>query len=200
MDNKEFFRILANVLTSTTTLENDVHKFKGTKHGRDFWNFLTAIVEGASFPTELKRQGDTIIKDLVYDPNKNFLFERYYQLHARSYEIFAAAGDPVAKCRKINQFMDGIKCGKLQDDYRGMKDDPRYTTFSAFYNKIAENYRTLVAQKIIKPISIYKCKISSLTNEEGGRGSGRGRGGRYQAGTSDGGRYTVGRFGGRGHG
>ena len=92
LDNKEFFRILANVLTSTTTLEDDVHKFKGTKHGRNFWNFLTAIVEGASFPTELKRQGDTIIKDLVYDPNKNFLFERYYQLHARSHEIFAAVG------------------------------------------------------------------------------------------------------------
>lgn len=204
LDNKEFFRILANVL-STTTLEHDVNKFKGTKHGRNAWNSLTAIVEGASFPTELKRQGDAIIKDLFYDPNKNFSFERYYQLHARSHEIFAAAGDPVAEWRKINQFMDGIKCRKLQDeDYRGMKDDPRYATFSGFYNTIAENYRTLLAQKIIKPVSIYKRKISSLTNEEGGRGRGqgrgRGRGGRYQAGRSDGGRYAGGRFGGRGRG
>ena len=99
LDNKEFFRTLANVL-NTTTLEDDVNKFKGTKHGRDAWNSLTAIVEGASFPTELKRQGDAIIKDLFYDPNKNFSFERYYQLHARSHEIFAAAGDPVAEWRK----------------------------------------------------------------------------------------------------
>ena len=61
--------------------------------------------------------------------------------------------------------MGGIRCNKLQDDYRGMKDDPCYNTFTSFYNKIAENYRTLVAQKIIKPVSIYKRKINSMTGD-----------------------------------
>ena len=198
LDNKEVYRILSNVLGGTT-LEDDINKFKVSKHGKRAWDSLTAIVEGASYATELKRQGDAIIKDLFYDPTKNFSFERYYQLHARSHEIFAAAGDPVAEWRKISQFMNGIRCTKLQDDYRGMRDDNRYLTFSAFFNKIAENYRTLVAQKIIKPVSIYKRKINSLTNEDsGGRGRGRGRGrGNGRGGRDGGGRYG-GRYGGRG--
>ena len=198
LDNKEVYRILSNVLGSTT-LEDNVNKFKVTKHGKDAWDSLTAIVEGASYADELKRQGDAIIKELFYDPTKNFSFERYYQLHARSHEIFSAAGEPVAEWRKISQFMGGIRCSKLQDDYRGLKDDARYNTFSAFYNKIAENYRTLVAQKIIKPVSIYKRKISSLTNDDsGGRGKGRGRGrGNGRGGREGGGRYG-GRYGGRG--
>ena len=200
LDNKEVFRILTNVL-SGTTLEDDVNKFKRTTHGRQARDSLTAIVEGASYPTELKRQGDAIIKELFYDPNKNFSFEKYHQLHARSHEIFAAAGDPVAEWRKITQFMGGIRCNKLQDDYRGMKDDPRYNTFTSFYNKIAENYRTLVAQKIIKPVSIYKRKINSMTGEHqdgGGRGRGRSRGrGNGRGGQEGSGRYQSGRYGGR---
>ena len=201
LDNKEVFRILTNVL-SGTTLEDDVNKFKRTTHGREAWNSLTAIVEGASYPTELKRQGDAIIKDLFYDPNKNFSFEKYHQLHTRSHEIFAAAGDPVAEWRKITQFMGGIRCNKLQDDYRGMKDDPRYNTFTSFYNKIAENYRTLVAQKIIKPVSIYKRKINSMTGDHqdgGNRGRGRGRGrGNGRGGREGSNRYQNGRYRGRG--
>lgn len=177
LDNKELFHILANVLTGTT-LEDDGNKFKTSKHGKKAWDSLTAIVEGSSYTTELKRQGDEMIKDLFYDPTKNFSFKRYYQLPARSHEIFAAAGDQVAELQKIPQFMNGIRCNKLQDDYRGMKDNARYEAFSAFFNKIAENYRTLFAQKIIKPVSIYKRKINSVTNDdssERGRGRGRGR-------------------------
>ena len=206
LDNKEVFRILANVLTGTT-LEDNVNKYKTSKDGKKAWDSTIGIVQGASYTNELKRQGDRLIKDLFYDPTKNFAFERYYQIHARSHEIFTASGAPVPEWKKINDFMTGVRCSKLQDDYRGLKDDPKYQTFSSFYNKIAENYRTLVAQKIIKPVSIYKRKINSvLQDDQGGRGRGRGRG-RF-GGRGDGGRgygngrgyQGQGRGRGRGHG
>ena len=133
----------------------------------------------------------------------NFAFEKYYQIHARSHEIFTASGAPVPEWKKINDFMAGVRCSKLQDDYRGLKDDPKYQTFSSFYNKIAENYRTLVAQKIIKPVSIYKRKINSvLQNDQGGRGRGRGCGRGRFGGRGDAGRgYGNGRgYQGRGRG
>jgi hypothetical protein len=197
LDNKELFRIISNVLTGTT-LEDDVNKFKVSKDGKKAWDAITAIVQGASYTNELKRQGDKLIKDLFYDPTKNFDFERYYQIHARSHEIFTAADAPVPEWKKINDFMAGIRCSKLQDDYRGIKDDPRYQNFTSFYNKMNENYRTLIDQKIIKPVSIYKRKIGSMTNEDNkGRGRGRhGRGGRGR----EGGRGYGGRYGGRGRG
>ena len=187
LDNKELFRILANVLNGTT-LEDDVNKFKVKKNGKGAWDAITAIVQGASYTNELKRQGDKLIKELFYDPTKNFDFERYYQIHARSHEIFTAASAPVPEWKKINDFMAGIRCTKLQDDYRNIKDDPRYQNFTSFYNKMHENYRTLIDQKIIKPVSIYKRKISSLEHDDNrsGRGRGRGRGGR---GRGRGGRY-----------
>ena len=65
-----------------------------------------------------------------------------------------------------------------------------YATSTAFYNKINENYRTLIDQNIIRPASILKRKISQLdtngTGRLGYRNSGRGRG------------RGRGRFGGRG--
>ena len=198
LDNKELFRILGNVLGGTT-LEEDVNKFKRTKSGYDAWNAVTEIVEGANYSNDLKRRGDAMVKNLFYDPTKKFSFERYYQLHARSHEIFAAADEPVAEWRKINQFMQGVRCSQLQDDFRTMKSDPRYNTFTTFYNKISENYRMLIDQEIIRPASVFKRKISQVSNGGGrGRGSGRGRGGRGRhGGRGRGGRGRGGRSGGR---
>ena len=59
-----------------------------------------------------------------------------------------------------------------------MKDMPQYQNFTAFYNKINENYRTLIQQGLLKPVSIYKRKISQVGTSEGGRGRGRGGRGR----------------------
>ena len=67
LDNKEVFRILANVLTGTT-LEDDINKYKTSKNGKKAWDSIIGIVQGASYTNELKRQGDRLIKDLFYDP------------------------------------------------------------------------------------------------------------------------------------
>ena len=113
-------------------------------------------------------------------------------MHAHS--IFAEAGAPLAEWKKIEDFMKGIKCTHLQNDYRQIKDLPQYSTFTTFYNKINEIYRTLIDQKIIRPASVMKRKISQVetTHEDnqvyrgGGRRGNRGR--------------SRGKFGGRGRG
>ena len=58
--------------------------------------------------------------------------------------------------------MKGIKCTQLQDDYLGIKDDAIYQNFIALYNKMNENHRMIVEQKIIKPVRIFKRKINHM--------------------------------------
>ena len=90
--------------------------------------------------------------------------------------------------------MKNIKCSVLQNDYRAIKDTPQYQNFTAFYNKMNENYCTLIQQGLLKPVSIFKRKISQVDTSDGGRGRGRGGRGRGQGS----GRRGRGR-GGRGH-
>lgn len=194
LDNGELYRILSNVFSSTT-LEDVIRAQQKSQNGVTAWKKITDNVEGANYHSELKRQGDAVIENAFFDPTKNFSFERYFQAHVKSHEIHAAALDPVPEWRKINGFMKGVKCTQLQDDYRNIKDDTRFQNFTAFYNKMNENYRMLVEQKIIKPVSIFKRKISQLGTETDTT-SGRGRGGR---GGRNGGRGR-GRFNGRGRG
>ena len=61
--------------------------------------------------------------------------------------------------------MKGIRCSALQNDFRGLKDDAQYQTFTARYNKLKDNYRTLIVQGILKPVSIFKRKISQLESD-----------------------------------
>ena len=68
--------------------------------------------------------------------------------------------------------MKVIKCTQLQDEYRGIKDDASYHNFTAFYNKMNENYRMLIAQKIIKPVSIFKRKINHMDRGNDGNNGG----------------------------
>ena len=68
--------------------------------------------------------------------------------------------------------MKGIRCIELQNDFRTIRDDPRYDTFTKLYNKLNENYRTMIAQGILKPVSIFKRKISQVDSDQGGRGPG----------------------------
>jgi len=212
IDNREFYRIISNVFTAST-LEDVIRAQQKTQNGIKAWMSIKANVEGASYNSELKRQGDAMIESAFFDPTRNFSFEKYFQLHVKSHEIHAAALDQVPEWRKINGFMKGIKCTQLQDDFRNIKDDPRYQSFTSFYNKMNENYRMLVEQKIIKPISVFKRKINQFGTEVedtrgrgrgrlGGRGrgrfNGRGRGGRGRNNHRGGGRF-IGR-GGRGRG
>ena len=199
LDNRELFRILMNTFTSTT-LDNVVKAHQKHNDGTAAWKAILANVEGANYASELKRQGDQIIDQTFFDPTKNFSFEKYFDKHVKSHELHAAAMAPVPEWRKIDQFMKNIKCTLLQNDYRAMKDMPQYQNFTAFYNKINENYRTLIQQGLLKPVSIYKRKISQVGTSEGGRGrgrSGRGRGrGRDQGrgrGRGRGGRGRTGR-------
>ena len=81
--------------------------------------------------------------------------------------------------------MKGIKCIQLQDDYSGIKDDDRYHNFTAFDNKSNENYRMLIDQKVIEPVSIFKRKINHTDHGNNGNNGGRGV-------------HDRGRFGGKG--
>ena len=181
LDNREFFRILLQLFTSST-LDNLVRSFQARNEGIAAWTAILANVQGASYENELKRQGDSIIEGAFFDPNKNFSIEKYFDKHVLSHKLHLDAGATVPEWKKIDQFMKGIRCSHLQNDYRQIKDDPRYNTFTSLYNKINENYRCLVDQKILKPVSIYKRKISQIISDDShysGRGRGRfGRGAR----------------------
>ena len=61
--------------------------------------------------------------------------------------------------------MKGVQCTSLQNDFQGLKDDPRYKTFTVTYNKINENYRTLIDQGILKPVSVFKHRIAQLGSD-----------------------------------
>ena len=77
------------------------------------WKAIIANVEGANYAIELKRQGDQVIKNAFFDPNKNFTFKKYFYKHVKSHELHAASQAPVPELRKIDQFMKNIKCGNL---------------------------------------------------------------------------------------
>ena len=198
LDNRELFRILMNTFTSTT-LDNVVRSFQKHNDGIAAWNAILANVEGGNYTSELKRQGDHVIEGAFFDPTKNFTFEKYFDKHVKSHELHAEANAPVPEWRKIDLFVKGIQCTALQNDFRGLKDDPKYSTFTALYNKLNENYRTLISQGILKPVSVFKRKISQVdTDTNTGRGFGRGRRGR---GFGRGGRnHNQGRHYGRGTG
>ena len=188
-DNRELHRILTNVFAGST-LEDIVRSTQATANGIAAWSKITANVQGANYHSDLKRKADRIISGAFFDPNKAFSFEQYFQKHVKAHEIFAAADAPVPEWKKIEDFMKEIRCSHLQNDYRVIKDVPEFSTFTAFYNKMNENYRMLIDQKIIRPVSILKRKISQMDSDRfagrsGGRGRGRGRGrghgrGRFQ--------------------
>ena len=137
-------------------------------------------MQGANYNSDLKRKADRIISNAFFNPDKMFSFEQYFEKHVKAHAKFAKAGAPKAEWKKIKDFMKGVKCSHLQNDYCQIKDLPQYATFPAFYNKINENYRTLIDKKIIRPASILKRKISQLdtkaTGRLGNRNTGRGRG------------------------
>ena len=130
LDNRELFRILLNTFTSTT-IDNVVRSFQKHNNGMGAWKAIIANVEGANYASELKRQGDQIIENVFFDPNKNFTFEKYFDKHVKSHELHAAAQAPVPEWRKIDQFMKNIKCSNLQNDYRNLKDSSLYQSFTA---------------------------------------------------------------------
>ena len=74
------------------------------------WKAIIANVEGENYASELKLQGDQIIENAFFDPNKNFTFEKYFDKHVKSHKLHAAAQAPVPEWRKIYQFMKNIKC------------------------------------------------------------------------------------------
>ena len=131
------------------------------------WKAIILNVEGENYASELKRQGDHIIKNAFFDPNKNFTFEKYFDKHVKSHELHAAAQAPVPEWRKIDQFMKNIKCSNLQNDYRNLKDSSLYQSFTAMYNKLNENYRTMIHKGILKPGSVFKRKINAVDSNEG---------------------------------
>ena len=93
LDNRELFRILLNTFTSTT-LDNVVRSFKKHNNGMGAWKAIVANVEGANYTSELKRQGNQIIENAFFDPNKNFTFEKYFDKHVKSHKLHAAAQAP----------------------------------------------------------------------------------------------------------
>ena len=102
-DNTEFLRILMAVFTSTT-LNNAVKSFQATTNGLGAWNAILVNVQGGSYITELKRQGDAAIDGAFFDPSKNFTFEKYFDKHVRSHELHAEAGAVVPEWGKVDLF------------------------------------------------------------------------------------------------
>ena len=45
------------------------------------WKAIIANVEGANYASEIKRQGYQIIENAFFDPNTNFIFEKYFDNH-----------------------------------------------------------------------------------------------------------------------
>ena len=182
-----------------------VRSFQKHNNGMGAWKAIIANVEGAKYASELRRQGNQVIENAFFDPNKNFTFEKYVDKHVKSHELHAASQAPVPEWRKIDQFMKNIKCSNLKNDHRNLKDSSLYQSFTAMYTKLNENYRTMIQQGILKPVSVFKRKINAVDSNGGneprrggrGRGYGRGRGGQGRG--RYGGRSGRGRgIGGRG--
>ena len=188
LDNRELFRILISTFIATT-LDNVVRSFQKTNNGMSAWTAIIDNVEGGNYVSKLKHQGYATIEGAFFDPNKNFAFEKYFDKPVKSHELHTEAGAPVLEWRKIDLFVTGIRCTSLQNDFWGLKDNPQYNTFTAMYNEINENYRTLIAQGILEPVSIYKRGIAQLGSDPNhnprgdsayrGRGRDFGRGRRY---------------------
>ena len=203
VDNRELYRILLQTFASTT-LEDTIKTEQRSQSGTAAWAKVINNVEGASFHSELKREADALISKVYFDPNRAFTFSQYFAVHTKAHEMFAAANAPVAEWKKIEDFMKGIRCSALHNDYRMIKDRPEYVeSFTAFYNKLNENFRMLCQQGIVKPANPNKRRISELGTDYSsrghgrGRGRGRGRGGRFNRGSGRGGR-GFGRGRGRG--
>ena len=185
-DNSELHRILLLTFAGTT-LQDIVRSEINAAHGFNAWMKITQNVEGTGYYDELKRQADSSLTKAFFNPSRNFSFEQYFAIHTRAHEMMAAALTPTAEWKKIADFMKNIQCSHLQNDYCTIKDIPAYSaSFTAFYNKLNENYRMLIQQEIIKPTSVgRKRSINQLssTSQNGGRGRGgydrrgRGRGG-----------------------
>ena len=161
LDNREFFRILLSIFTSTT-LDNVVNDYADLNNGMGAWVAILANVEGSNYVDELKSMGKEVITGAFFDPTKNFTIETYFDKYVESHVLHKEAGDPVPHWRKIKQFMAGIRCVELQNNFRHLKDDPVYGTFTSLYHKINENYRLLIKQGIIKPGSVFKRRIAQL--------------------------------------
>ena len=84
LDNIELFRILLNTFTSTT-LDNVVRSFQKHNNGMGAWKATISNVEGANYASKLKRQGNQLIENAFFDPNKNFTFEKYFDNHVKSH-------------------------------------------------------------------------------------------------------------------
>ena len=131
------------------------------------WKAIIVNVEGANYASELKRQGYQVIEIAFFDPNKNFTFKKYIDKHVKSHQLHAAAQAPIPEWRKIDQFMKNIKCSNLQNYYRNLKDSPLYQSFTCMYNTLNENYRTMIQQGILKPVSVFKRKINTVDSNGG---------------------------------
>lgn len=189
-DNVELYRILGQEMDGTTL--EDVVKATAGSNGVRAWENITNNVEGAHYNNELRRDANAIADSAFWDPSKQFSFESYFQKHTQYHDKMQKAGEPVSDWTKIEKFMSGIRCEKLKSIFINGNFDGY--SFTQFYNYINEKYRRLVAEKMIRPASIYKRKISQMDSDNhsySGRGRGRGRGGR-------GGRFNRG--GGRGRG
>ena len=97
-------------------------------------------------PVNSNGQGDQVIENTFFDPNKNFTFEKYFDKHVKSHKLHAAAQPPVPEWRKIDLFMKNIKCNNLHNDYRNLKDSSLYQSFTAIHNKLNGNYRKMIQQ------------------------------------------------------
>ena len=58
---------------------------------------LRPMLKVPATTVNLKRQGGAIIDHVFFHPTKRFLLEKYFQLHIKSHEIYAASLDPVLK-------------------------------------------------------------------------------------------------------
>ena len=47
---------------------------------------IIANLEGEKYASELKRQGDQVIENAFFDPNKNFTFKKYSDKHVKSHK------------------------------------------------------------------------------------------------------------------
>ena len=117
---------------------------------------------------------NSLIQIIILPSKKNL------DKHVKSHKLHATAQAPIPEWRKIGQFMKNIKCSNLQNDYRNLKDSSLYQSFTAICNKLNENYRTMIQQGILKPVSGFRRKINAVDSNggnephRGGRGCGYG--------------------------
>ena len=124
LDNREFFRILLNLFTSTT-LDNVVKAHQPHNDGMAAWNAILANVEGENYVTELKRQGDKATVGAFFDPTKNFSIEKYFDLHVESHVLHREAGAEVPEWRKIEQFIsDALNFRTITETLKTTLDTP----------------------------------------------------------------------------